>query len=133
MKMQTNHFISKMITVMTECFNFQMIAIFFTLSEFLDFKKRNIEKELIFSEKIMSFFLLIVSVCSVKNSFLIDSSTFHFSILSVILMIQFSAFLKALFSDFSESASSVLLFTIDSSASASLILLLVSTSMCIQC
>src|SRR5205809_7065710 len=112
MKVQTNHFISKIITIITEYSDFQMIAIFFIFFESLDFEKKNIKRELIFSEKIMSFFLLTVSVFLMKNLFLTDSSVFHFLISSVISVIQFSVFLEALFSDFSESASSVLSFII---------------------
>ena len=81
----------------------------------------------------MSFSLSAVSVFSVKNSFLTDSSAFHSSIFSVILMIQFSASSEALFSDLSESAFSVLSFAISSSVSALLISFLVSMSMCFQC
>src|SRR5213083_1781225 len=110
MKMQIDCFISEMIMIMIEHFSFQMIAIFFIFSEFLNFEKKNVERELAFSEKIMSFFLLTISAFSMKNLFLTDSSAFYFLILSVILMIQFSAFLKALFSDFSKSVSSVLFF-----------------------
>src|SRR5436190_5075809 len=99
MKMQTNHSVSKIIIIMIEYFDFQMIVIFFTFSKFLDSEKRSIERELAFSEKIMSFSLSVVSVFSVKNLFLIDLLIFCFLISSVILMIQFSVFLKALFSD----------------------------------
>ena len=130
MKMQTNHFVSKIITIMIECFDFQMIAIFFILSEFFDFEKKNVEKKLAFSEKIMSFLLLIVSVFLIKNLFLTDLLMFHFSNFSVILMIQSSAFSEALFSDFLKSASFILLFTADLSASVSLISLLAGMSMC---
>src|SRR5436189_1605772 len=118
---------------MIECFDFQIIAVFFIFSEFFDFKKKNIERKLIFSEKIMSFFLFIIFAFLIKNLFLIDLSIFYFSIFSVISMIQFSVFLKALFSDFLRSAFSVFSFTADLLISALLIFFLVSTSMCLQC
>src|SRR5436190_20230289 len=102
MKVQTDHLISKMITIIIEHFNFQMIAILFTLSESLDFKKRDIERKLIFFEEIMSSSLFTVFVFLMKNLFLTDLLAFYFLILSIILMIQFSAFLKALFSNFSK-------------------------------
>ena len=55
MKMQTDYFISETITIMTECSNFQMIAVFFILFKSLDSEKRDIKKELAFFEKIMSY------------------------------------------------------------------------------
>src|SRR5436190_174765 len=94
MKVQTDHSVLEMITIMIKYSDFQMIVIFFIFSEFLDFEKKNIEKKLVFSEKIMSFFLSAVFVFSVKNLFLINLSVFCFLIFSVILIIQFSVFLK---------------------------------------
>ena len=99
MKVQTDHSISEMIAIMIEHFSFQMIMIFFTFSEFLDFKKKSIKRELMSSEKIMSFFLLTVLAFSMKNLFLTDLLTFHFLIFSVILMIQTSVSSEILFSD----------------------------------
>ena len=130
MKVQTDHLISKMITIIIEHFNFQMIAILFTLSESLHFKKRDIERKLIFFEEIMSSSLFTVFVFLMKNLFLTDLLAFYFLILSIILMIQFSASLKVLFSDSSESAFSVFLFVINLLMSVLLIFLLADTSMC---
>src|SRR6266513_1038843 len=96
--------------IMIEYSDFQMIVILFIFSEFLDSEKKNVERELAFFEKIMSFSLSAAFVFSVKNSFLIDSLISHFLIFSVILMIQFFVFLKTQFSDFLKSASSVLSF-----------------------
>src|SRR5947207_1451488 len=110
---------------MIEHSDFQMIAVLFILSEFLNFEKKNVEKKLIFSEKIISFFLFTVSAFLMKNLFLTDSLISCFLIFFVILMIQFFASSEALFSDFLKSASSVFLFTADSSASALLIFSLV--------
>ena len=111
-----------MIMIIIEHSDFQMIAIFFIFSESLDSEKKSIKKRLTFSEKIMSFFLSAVSVFLMKNLFLTDSSAFHFLIFSVTSMIQISAFLKTLLSDF--------LFIINLSVSVFLISLLVDTSMC---
>ena len=101
---------SKMMMIMIKYSDFQIIMIFFTSSESLDSEKRNVEKKLVFSEKIMSFSLSAVSVFLMKNSFLTDSSTFHFLVFFITSVIQFFVFLKALFSDFSKSVFSVFLF-----------------------
>src|SRR5436190_11550167 len=100
MKVQTDYLISAMIAIMIEHSDFQMIMTLFISSEFLDSEKKNIERKLVFSKEIMSFFLSAVSVFLIKNLFLINLSVFCFLIFSVILMIQFSAFSKTLFSDF---------------------------------
>src|SRR5947207_11907012 len=110
-----------------------MIMIFFIFSEFLDSEKKSIKRKLIFFKKIMNSFLLTVSVFLMKNLFLTDLLTFCFLIFFVISVIQFFTFLKALFSDFLKSASSILLFTAGLLTSVSLILFLVSMSMCLQC
>src|SRR6266496_2784474 len=99
-----------------------MIVILFIFSEFLDSEKKNIKRKLTFFKEIISFFLLIAFVFLMKNLFLTDLSTFCFSVFSVILMIQFFASSEALFSDFLESAFSVLSFTADLSVSVFLIL-----------
>src|SRR5436190_1168231 len=88
-----------MIVIMIECFDFQMIAVLFILSESLDFEKRDIEKELAFSEKIMNFFLSAALVLLMKNLFLINLLMFCLLIFSVILMIQTSVSSETLFSD----------------------------------
>ena len=50
-----------------------------TLSPTLsDSEKKDVERELAFSEKIMSFFLSAIFVFLMKNLFLINSSVFHF-------------------------------------------------------
>src|SRR5437762_2558117 len=120
--------------IMIECFNFQMIAALFIFSESLEFEKRNVEKKLVFSEKIMSFFLFIVFAFSVKNLFLTDSSVFCLSVFSIILMIQISAFLKALLSDFLKFLSliSALLNSL-SVVLTNLLISLVSQNMCLCC
>src|SRR5438045_4073649 len=107
MKMQTDCSVLEIIVIMIECFDFQMIVILFTFSEFLDFKKKDVKKELAFSEKIMNFFLSAVFIFLMKNLFLIDLLMFYFLIFFVTSVIQFSASLKALFSDFLKSAFSI--------------------------
>ena len=81
----------------------------------------------------MSFFLFFVFVFLIKNLFLIDLSAFYFLIFSVISMIQFSASLEDLFSDFLKSASFIFLFITDLSVFAFLIFFLVNMLMCFQC
>ena len=110
-----------------------MIVILFTFSEFLDFEKRDVKRKLAFSEKIMSFSLFVVLVFLMKNLFLTNLLMFYSSVLFVILMIQIFTSLKILFSDFLKSASSILLFTAGLLTSVSLILFLVSMSMCLRC
>ena len=134
MKVQTDYFVSETVVIITEHLSFQMIAAFFTLSESLDFKKKNVERELAFSEKIMSSFLLTVLVFLMKNSFLTDSSAFHRLIFSVISMIQISAFSKILLSDFLKFL--FLISTLSSSFNAvltDLLILLVDQNMCLHC
>ena len=118
---------------MIECLNFQIIMIFFTFSEFFDSEKKNVERELVFSKKIMSFFLSAIFIFLMKNLFLVNLSAFCFSVSSIILMIQFSVFLKVLFSDFLKFVFSIFLFVTDLSVSVFLILFLVNMSMCFQC
>ena len=118
---------------MTECSDFQMIVILFTLSESLDSEKKSVERELVSFEKIMSFFLSAVLVFSVKNLFLTDLSAFYFSVFFVISVIQTSAFLKALLSDFLRSLS--LILTSSNSLDvmlASLLVSLADQNMCLH-
>ena len=82
----------------------------------------------------MSFFLLIVLVFLIKNSFLINLSIFYFSVFFVILIIQIFVSLKALFSDFLK-----FLFLISISLSffdvisADFLVSLVDQNMCLHC
>ena len=55
MKMQTDCLMSETMTVATEYSDFQIIVIFFTSFKSFDSEKKSIERELAFSEKIMSF------------------------------------------------------------------------------
>ena len=86
-KVQEDHLISVLMKVQTECSDAVMIIVFLIFSEFLDSEKKVIKREL---------------VSLLKNLFLIELLISVFLIFFITLMIQISAFLKALFSDFSE-------------------------------
>src|SRR4051812_48840374 len=59
---------SKMMMIIIEHLDFQMIAVFFISSESSDFEKRSIERELASSEKIMSSSSSAASIDLMKNS-----------------------------------------------------------------
>ena len=124
MKVQADHLMPKTVRVQTDCLDIMMIVILLILSESLDFEKRDIEKELAFSEKIMNFFLSAALVLLMKNLFLTNLLMFCLLIFSVILMIQTSVFLRTLFSDFLKFL--FLILTFSSSLNAVLVSLLVS-------
>ena len=86
---------SEMVKVQTDHSDVTMIVISLTFSESLGFEKKMIERKL---------------VLLLENLFLTDSSASHFLILSVILMIQTSASLRALLSDFLKSLSLISAF-----------------------
>ena len=110
---------SEMMRVQTDCLSIMMIVILLTSPGSFDFKKKMIEKKL---------------VSLLKNSFLINLSAFCLSIFSVILMIQISAFLKALLSDFLKSLSLISASSdLSDAVLAGLLISLVSQNMCLCC
>src|SRR5438046_2156519 len=111
-----------------------MIVIFLIFSEFLDFEKKSVKRELASFKEIINSFLFAVLIFLMKNLFLTDSLVFYSSIFSVILMIQTSVSSEILFFDFSESLFLILTFlNFFDTVSADLLALLVNQNMCLCC
>ena len=119
MKVLTNHFLLKMIVIISDYFSSMMIAILFTFSELFNFKKKTVERKLI---------------SLLKNLFLINLSASYFLILSIISVIQISAFSKTLLSNFLKFLSLILTFSdFFDAVLISLLAFFVSQNMCLCC
>ena len=114
--------------------DFQIIVIFFIFSEFLDFEKKSVKRELASFKEIINSFLFAVLIFLMKNLFLTDSLVFYSSIFSVILMIQTSVSSEILFFDFSESLFLISAFLSFSDAVLTdFLIFLVDQNMCLHC